>query len=1187
MKVLHVTKSGEKSISSHGLLDDDTVATAAVKLEKMIGSKVYMWCYRPVDAHETLAISVAGGIHETGYGNYDPGSVIRELKNRFGLSVTPSTASSPLKLLKFLKKQTEGSLFEPVAMRNRYVIPGGYFSSAGINPFIDPKIDSESLSVNTRPFNTGDLLIENFGVADVFFTTKKDLEAIRLSSVTEKDWKEGFIAKYFPNIEDRDLYKWSENSERKIREQRKSSSNHSSVITYIPITGGTPVGSVGIDRIMNAFASIPSTKVRPIVKMQGGGIDRPVSRVYSETLDEDIDKLKTPPKREWIQALLKQKKGSCVITVFASGAYKVQIRFGYLEKAVLNDALQYLDSVNDFLEKVSPMIRPIRKEHFRPSSSLYIQKPQLLETPSVLGGPRNGIYQTVTIKLPARCEIKDVASVIEARGFPSLKAVNTHKGEFHMLWTRSGSLRKASIVKNLIYHSASSGGLSASRINELTTELGLTKQEVAEIAETKFNRHTVMTLVKARLSSDATLSVMVNGNDPVYAERVEQALSNLLRDCGKGRSKGTSDWSKSVSDSPDIVDSDIFSASDLDEFYEFFDDDDDDIQSNTSPESDQPSDMVEIKQKGDILERLKQADPDVFAFPSQPGYVPYSMKCQKNNKSTRQPLVLNREDAEKAMINSSETGKEAFNNKLEYRGLTYVCPEKWCPVSGVAKGLAEPCPDPDEPEWTMWSSNFPAFQPGVSHPKGLCMPCCFGSKPKKGLKTWNDMKKCKDDAGEQMHDNGDQKSARIKKGHVNKSDKLLDEGSYGYAPDDLFPVDMGGVRPVRKGMGSRAQATFGKSVAFLLGYSSEQSLRSYLAKVLRPEHFIQGDVREFMTESDSPLVARVSKSKVKTWMTKKYSSILNINPNDLTEIQIMREARVMLAHAECIKRLENGEGVSNTSLFRFVNSGAIGNNYIMLLEMDEAGNAYAEQVQSEAMTADGKVAAILKRRDTYEPIGIKHKNEFDPWWDVSSEWIKAIFNAIRIIVPDGKKRIVSFSMMAVGTITKSGYLPFPRAVFIDPDYDHMHISDRELSGPASDEDAQKALKLTGNGFYRVAWKDVAESSKDDDEKDATLFMPPRDDKRKHIMNKINSKLDAVKTVTSALLDNVDNSMFLRQKSESSKNRITRIRKEVEHIVDPDIDRRVIDFAIESLLRPIPSGVVPTVKISPNERIIHA
>lgn len=1197
MKVLRATQSGRKAVSSHGLLADDTVATAAAKLERTFGSRVYMWCRRAVDAHEALAVSVAGGIHETGAGNYDPAIAARELKNRFGLSAPPGVASSPLKLLKFLKKQPEGSLSEPVSMRNREVIPGGYFSSEGVDPYDDPRPDEGFSAGRSRPFNTGDLLLESFATDRVFFTTRKDLESARPKGVAEKRWKEGFLDRYFPDAEDRDLFKWSERAERQLREQRKSPPAETPVITYLPLTGGTPVGTVGIDRIMNGFASIPATKTRPVVRMQGGGIDRPVSRVHSEFSDEDAEKLRTPAKREWIQAVIKLKKGSATVTVFPSGAYKLQIRFGYLERATMEDAAAYFDGVNEFLEKVSPMIRPVRREHMRPSSSLYIQKPQLLETPSVLGGPRNGVYQTVSVKLPARCEIKDVASVVAARGFPSLKAVNTHAGEFHMQWTRSSALRKSSLVKNLIHHSASNGGMTAARLEELTSELNLTKREVAEIAESKFGRHSVMTLVKAKLSSDATLTVRVNGNDPAYAERVEQTLSNLLRECGKGRSKGVHDWSKSVSESPDAVDAGVSSASDLDEFYEFFDDDEDgdgdgdfgaDSQGDGRASADATQGMVEIKQKGDILERLKQADPEVFAFPSRPGYVPYSMKCQKNNSSTRQPLVLSREDAERASSRSSAKGKEAFGNKLEYRGLTYVCPEKWCPVSGVAKGLGEPCPDPDEPEWTMWSSNYPAFQTGVSHPQGLCMPCCFGSKPKRGLKTWNDIKKCKEDAGEEMLETGDEaKAARIKKGHVNKADKLLDEGGFGYAPDDLFPVDMGGVRPVRRGMGARARATLGRSLSYLLGHGSEKALRSSLAEALEPEHFIQGDVREFMTDGDAAEAAAASKSRVKAWMSKAYSDTMGLKRSDLDPRQVVREARVMLAHAECKKRLAGGGSVSEASVFRFVNSGALGNRPVMLVEMDEAGNAYAEHVPEMAMPAEGKVAVVLKRRDTYEPVGRKDKNSFDPWWEASHPWIGAIFGAVRAVVPRGDKRVVSYSMMSVGTLTATGYLPFSRPVFVDPAYDHVHISDRKLSGPASDADAEEALELTGNAFYRIAWKDVAESSKEDDEKDAMLFMPAREDKRIRTMERLNAKLDEAKAVTAALADNVEPAAFAPVPGESSRNRIARIRRQAKEHLSPDVSRNAVDFAIESLLRPVPSGVVPTVRLGPTERIIHA
>lgn len=1207
MKVVRATKSGRKALSSHGLLEDDTVATAARKLETLLGSPVYMWCYRQVDAHEALAIAAAGGVHETG-GDYVPAVVARELEKRMSIPVTASAAASPAKLLANLRKRDESELREPVAMRNRNVIPGGYFSPDEVDPYSDLEIDGDFAKAHARPFNTGDLLLETFDADTVYVTTKSDLEAAKPLGVAEKSWREGFVSRFVSDAEDRDLFKWSEEGERQLREHRKTTPPVPPIVTYLPMTGGTPVGRIGIDALMNAFAATSATKTRPVVRIQGGGVDRPVARVHSSLSDEEFSNIKTPSKREWIQAVFLNNKGSAQITVYPTGAYKLQVRFSYLEKASVEDATAYFAPVNAFLATVSPLIRPLSPRHLRPSSSLYIQKPQLLETPSVLGGPRNGVYQIATVKLPSRCELRDVEAAVAARGFPAVKAVNTHAGEFHMQWVRSSALRKAAVIKNLVHHSANSGGLSAAGVEKLASELGISKRDLADIAEAKFNRHTVMTLVKVKISSDAEMTVHINGNDPAYGSRVQQTLANLVRDCGKGRGKqGASDWSKSVSDTQDAVDPGITSASDLDEFFEFFDDDDDGYfdgdddgdggvpdEARTGPKEEA---LAPIKQKGNILERLKQADPEVFAFPSQPGYVPYSMKCQKNKNSTKQPLVLTRGEADVAAEGSSSSakGRVAIDNALEYRGLTYVCPEKWCPVSGVARGLGEPCPDPDEPEWTMWSNNYPAFQTGVAHPKGLCMPCCFGSKPKKGLKTWNAIKKCKEDAGEAIRNEGDDgdegkgKPSRLKKGHVNKADKLLDAGGYGYAPDDLFPGDTAKdiPRPVRRGMGDRSRATFARAASFVLGYGSPSEMLSSIASSLEPQHFIQGDVREFMVDEDAARAAEKSGGAVRAWMTAEYAKAMSISKSALTKAQVSREARVMLAHEECLRRLRSGERVSDASLLRFVNSGALKKRPVFLVHLDEAGNAWAEHLPERAMPQTGQVAAVLKRRDTYEPVGAKTKGGFDPWWDVEGAWVQRICNAVRSVIPPGQERVVSYSMMAVGVVAPSGYLPFSRPVFVDPAVRHRYISDGRLPSPASASEAEAAMKLTGDAFYRFAWKEVALSSVADDERDASMFLPALEDERARTMAKVGARVEAIKRATAELMDKVAPSVFAAKPGETARDRQKRAIREAESAVTVDVSRDVLAFAVETLLRPVPSGVPPSIKMRDGERISHA
>eukprot|EP00873_Tetraselmis_striata_P043913 jgi/Tetstr1/464177/TSEL_008982.t1 len=1216
MRVYRATKSGKRPLASHGLLDDDTVAAAAAKLRRLLGSPVYMWCYRQVDAHEALAIAVAGGIHETG-GKYDPAVAVRELERRMSIRVTAAAASTPAKLLASLRRRDESELREPVPMRNRFVVPGGYFSGDGVDPYADPRSDGGSGEGRARPFNTGDLLLEAFDADAVYVTAKSDLEAARPAGVGEKAWRDGFVSRFVPDVEDRDLFKWSEEGERQLRDQRRSPPPaEPPIITYLPMTGGAPVGSVGVDALMNAFATVAATRARPVVRLQGGGIDRPVARVHESFSDEELAKVRAPNKREWLQVVFAGGKGGAHLTVYPTGAYKLQVRFGYLEKATVEDAVAYFGPVNALLAAVSPMIRPLSPRHLRPSSSLYIQKPQLLETPSVLGGPRNGVYQIATVRLPARCELRDVSAVVGARGFPSLRGVNTHAGEFHMQWVRSSALRKAAVVKNLLYHSSTNGGLSAADAERLAADLGLTRRELADIADAKFNRHTAMTLVKVRVASDEALTVHVNGNDPAYGARVQQALANLLRECGRGRKRGATDWSGSVSESPEAMDAGITSASDLDEFYEFFDDeggDFDDGWEGPAPGAPDAAEegaqgAVEVRQKGNILERLKQADPEVFAFPSQPGYVPYSMKCQKNKNSTKQPLVLTREEAARAARGSSSSGRgrETMRGALEYRGLTYVCPEKWCPVSGVARGLAEPCPDPDEPEWTMWSNNHPALQAGVAHPQGLCMPCCFGSKPKRGLKTWNVIKKCKDEAGEEMPDGGEEEEEegqeeqgrdgrsrrrppRVKTGHVNKADKLLEEGGLGRVPDDVFPdgTGKGLFNAVRRGMGDRSKATLARAAALVLGYESGAALLRALASSLRPQHFIQGDVREFMVDGDARAAAKTSETRVREWMPREYSRALSIKQSALTAGQVVREARVMLAHEECVRRLRaGGEGVSDTSLFRFVNSGALSKRPVLLVHLDEAGNASAEHLPESAMPAAGKVAVILKRRGIYEPIGFKGKGGFDPWWDAAGEWPQRVFRAVRVVTPPGRKRVVSYSMMAVGAVAESGYLPFSRPVFVDPAFDHEHIADGRLPGPASAAAADAAFEQTGDAFYRFAWRDVARAAAADDERDANLILPAVEDERARTMARLGAKMEAAKRAAAEMIDGVDPSVFAAREGETARGRVRRARREAKRAAGVDAPDDVLDFAAETLFRPVPPGVPPSVKPGKGERISH-
>lgn len=130
------------------------------------------------------------------------------------------------------------------------------------------------------------------------------------------------------------------------------------------------------------------------------------------------------------------------------------------------------------------------------------------------------------------------------------------------------------------------------------------------------------------------------------------------------------------------------------------------------------------------LTRLKQADPDLFAFDA-PGYKSYASMCASNAK--RQPVVISEE--QRAEIDRLYPG--AYANAV-HAGSTpelraknvYICPQVWCTRSEVAMTDAQfreqGCPDKEDVPLRMHNGRkFVSFLDPSRHPKELCTPCCF------------------------------------------------------------------------------------------------------------------------------------------------------------------------------------------------------------------------------------------------------------------------------------------------------------------------------------------------------------------------------------------------------------------------------------------------------------------------------
>lgn len=170
--------------------------------------------------------------------------------------------------------------------------------------------------------------------------------------------------------------------------------------------------------------------------------------------------------------------------------------------------------------------------------------------------------------------------------------------------------------------------------------------------------------------------------------------------------------------------------------------------------------------KSYFMNMLKSADRELIDYKVPKGdksQKRYSTVCQWNDR--RQPVVVNKTDFEKVKqyhksIKYIKTGSSPELQEKNY----YICPQVWCPKSKIAltykdfkEKYNETCPDPNVQEkpilltnhyWGkgekgMTREHFPGFLDAFTHPKKLCLPCCFKKEAKEGSKNQQKENMCK------------------------------------------------------------------------------------------------------------------------------------------------------------------------------------------------------------------------------------------------------------------------------------------------------------------------------------------------------------------------------------------------------------------------------------------------------------
>jgi hypothetical protein len=170
--------------------------------------------------------------------------------------------------------------------------------------------------------------------------------------------------------------------------------------------------------------------------------------------------------------------------------------------------------------------------------------------------------------------------------------------------------------------------------------------------------------------------------------------------------------------------------------------------------------------KSYFMNMLKSADRELIDYKVPKGdksQKRYSTVCQWNDR--RQPVVVNKTEFDKVQqynksIKYVKTGSTPELQEKNY----YICPQVWCPKSKIAltykefkEKYNETCPDPTVQEkpilltnhyWGkgekgMTREHFPGFLDAFTHPKKLCLPCCFKKEAKQGSKNHQKENMCK------------------------------------------------------------------------------------------------------------------------------------------------------------------------------------------------------------------------------------------------------------------------------------------------------------------------------------------------------------------------------------------------------------------------------------------------------------
>lgn len=1152
---------GAEPIDASLLLPDDSVAVALAVLARELKDAVYMWCSASREPLEALwlVLQAAGVAAEDR--DLDSARVNAAAREVFGVRAlvrpkakgsAPRGTTTREEVLEALKRA--GDLREPVACGARFRAPARPFSRR-VDPFDGP-IPTEGMS----RVDTSNVLLENFpGVDEFHVVTRGDLVKIWMGGASSA------VAIAAADALLGDQARLDATASRELDRERGAIQYAASrdvpglypaspaSVTYIRIGGERPFEeSDGRDVLATAFAEMSATAGAPLVRLASHVSGAVFSRVHETFPAERVAGMKTPKSKHWLQVAFAAPglPGLLTLDVFQT---RFVLHAAFPATALVDEEriAAAFPRVNEALARISPFFSVLGERTFALTDN-HVNPHHQACSARVLD-----MFVSLDLKSATRlCQPSAFGAAMASATSVLVPASTTSDlRQTRMLLLRSPLVTRDALVLEYLRSNASSPlATKARRVSELFAmplDEAQRTVEMLGMSPTQPQRITGATVAR---KSDSIVSVRIeHATDWRQVDRIERAVKTVVADCARARppvagSASTAGLFRHTAMAAARAGLGVGPPAAFGVVSAFEDDLDDymDIAgSQAEAEAEAPAPAgpdvltgLRSDSGGDVLRALRAKDPALFPSRADGVYRPYSVLCQK-----RQPVRVEPADFERVSAESTGVrGSVRFGSSKE-RDAFYICPDRWCVTSGVARRAGEECPLPDEPVWDLQSGMYPGLIGGVQHPDGLCMPCCFKKEPKPGSKVGATVAACRGEV-----------TASAGTAHVSRASRLLEPGAIGRLSDAVKRHV--GPECVRVGLGNRN--TFLDAVAFAYGAPDARSAAAALAGRLTPAAVMCGRPRALLDVAESAEDAG-------RMLVENARAALRAPPEKVGHrewLRVVNEAREADA-PELLVLTENAEGVR--------------------VSLDEAAG-------SDRRGGGRGVSVLLEKDGRYEPV-VKSPKDRRFHFDRGTPWVAALLGAARDL-PDlppplrseKHTRLLSATLAVVAVQTEAGVVPLRAPVPFTPAARHKRLAAVPAAAATDDAMARRVFRETRDAFFKDGYRQAAKELLAEAKLNESLQVAARaTDRRSEVAEEVNAHIVAMSRHAAAVKEVIGADDLLRTGADSvaviRKKHSAGLRKET------GLQDHVLDYIIERLMRPVRVGVVPFVSLGGEETLV--